>query len=59
MTCVYAPSTRCFFKCLFTGVQNMAGRNNQKIADALESVAKVLQGQQNLAGDEFRGLGKF
>lgn len=34
------------------------GRNDQAIVDALEVMAQALQNQQS-AGDEFRGLGKF
>ncbi|XP_050897695.1 uncharacterized protein LOC127104557 [Lathyrus oleraceus] len=37
----------------------MAIRNDHAIDDALESVAQALHGQQNQAGDKFRGLGKF
>lgn len=37
----------------------MAGRNGHVIADALEAVAQTLHGQQNQAGDELCGLGKF
>lgn len=37
----------------------MAGRNDLAIANALESMAQALQGQQNQVGDEFHGLGEF
>lgn len=37
----------------------MVKRNDHSIANALESVAQALQGQQNQVGHEFRGLGKF
>lgn len=37
----------------------MAWRNKWVIIDALEAMAHALQGQQNQAGDEFWGLGKF
>lgn len=37
----------------------MAGRIDHAIAEALESMAQGLQGQQNQVGDEVSGLGKF
>lgn len=40
-------------------VCRMDGRNNCVVAEALESVAQVLQGHQNQASDKVYGLGKF
>ncbi|XP_050875358.1 uncharacterized protein LOC127078983 [Lathyrus oleraceus] len=39
--------------------REMVGRNDQAIADAFESMAQMLQDQQNQASDEFCGLEKF
>lgn len=40
-------------------VCRMTRRKYRAIAEALKSVAQALQGQQNQANDEFRGLRKF
>lgn len=45
--------------CLLVCRNMVGGRNRQAIIDALEAMDQALQGQQNQAGDEFCGLGKF